>query len=72
MRYVIVGVVVLAGIAGVAAQRRLRKPCRVRLESNGAVAESTYQADKAVFDELEVPGDGLGSSYNAQSCREWP
>ena len=38
--------------------------------SNGAVDDSTHQADREVFDEVEAITDGLGPLYNAQSCRE--
>jgi len=38
--------------------------------TNGAVNDSTHQADQAAFDEVEEIADGLGPLYNAQSCRE--
>src|SRR5881409_1478409 len=39
-------------------------------QSNGAVNDSTHQADQEAFDEVEEISDGLGPLYNAQSCRE--
>ena len=39
-------------------------------KSNGAVDDSTHQADQTAFDEVEEIADGLGPLYNAQSCRE--
>src|SRR5256885_8814248 len=38
--------------------------------SNGANDDSTHQADREAFDEVEEIADGLGPLYNAQSCRE--
>ena len=38
--------------------------------SNGAVDDSTHQADQDAFDEVEEVSDGLGPLYNAQACRE--
>src|SRR5881296_4480510 len=38
--------------------------------SNGAVDDSTHQADQDAFDEVEEIADGLGPLYNAQACRE--
>jgi CxxC motif-containing protein (DUF1111 family) len=38
--------------------------------SNGMVADSTHDADRTAFDEVEDISDGLGPLYNAQSCRE--
>jgi CxxC motif-containing protein (DUF1111 family) len=39
-------------------------------KSNGLVDDSTHEADKGAFDEVEELDDGLGPLYNAQSCRE--
>ncbi len=39
-------------------------------QSNGAVNDSTHQADQEAFDEVEEIADGLGPLYNAQACRE--
>src|SRR5438552_9234314 len=39
-------------------------------KSNGMVGDSTHDADRTSFDEVEEIGDGLGPLYNAQSCRE--
>lgn len=30
----------------------------------------TFEGDKAIFEEVDVIGDGLGPVYNAQSCKE--
>src|SRR2546421_122669 len=38
--------------------------------SNGAAGDSTHQADREAFDEVEEIADGLGPLYNAQACRE--
>ena len=38
--------------------------------SNGVVDQTTNDADRAKFDEIEQIPDGLGPIYNAQSCRE--
>jgi CxxC motif-containing protein (DUF1111 family) len=38
--------------------------------TNGFVAQSQMDADRAHFDEVEQTSDGLGPVYNAQSCRE--
>src|SRR2546429_653017 len=38
--------------------------------SNGTADDSTHQADRDVFDEVEEVADGLGPLYNAQACRE--
>src|SRR5713226_408794 len=39
-------------------------------KTNGLVDDATHAADQAKFDEIESISDGLGSLYNAQSCRE--
>ena len=39
-------------------------------KSNGLVDDSTHDADRDSFDEVEDIADGLGPLYNAQSCRE--
>src|SRR5215471_6479940 len=38
--------------------------------SNGFTDNTTFAADKDVFEEVEGTGNGLGPIYNAQSCRE--
>src|SRR5215813_5236362 len=38
--------------------------------SNGLTDPAAFAADKATFDATEDTGDGLGPTYNAQSCRE--
>ena len=38
--------------------------------SNGLSDQATFDADKDVFDEQEFIADGLGPTYNAQSCGE--
>src|SRR5258708_33965272 len=40
------------------------------LVTNGFVDQTTFDADKAVFEEQEGREDGLGPVYNAQSCAE--
>ena len=39
-------------------------------KSNGVVDDSSHEANKTAFDEVEEIDDGLGPLYNAQSCRE--
>ena len=39
-------------------------------KSNGLTDDSTHDADRDSFDEVEDIADGLGPLYNAQSCRE--
>ena len=39
-------------------------------KTNGMVDDATHSADLAKFEETEAIADGLGSLYNAQSCRE--
>jgi CxxC motif-containing protein (DUF1111 family) len=39
-------------------------------KSNGMVDESTHEADRETFDEIETIEEGLGPLYNAQACRE--
>jgi CxxC motif-containing protein (DUF1111 family) len=38
--------------------------------TNGASTQAQFDADRAVFDEVEDDDEGLGPLYNAQSCRE--
>jgi len=38
--------------------------------SNGFTDQTTFLADQAEFDQVEGTGDGLGPTFNAQSCRE--
>src|SRR5262245_28365000 len=39
-------------------------------QTNGLVVQDQFEADKAVFEERDAIGDGLGPVYNAQSCAE--
>ena len=39
-------------------------------QTNGFVLQSTFDADRATFEEREGIPDGLGPVYNAQSCTE--
>src|SRR6185503_5871677 len=45
-------------------------PGTMTLVTNGLVDQTTFDADKAVFEEQEGRSDGLGPVYNAQSCAE--
>src|SRR5262245_26501013 len=38
--------------------------------SNGFTDQATFLGDQAEFDQVEGTGEGLGPTYNAQSCRE--
>lgn len=38
--------------------------------TNGLADDVTHAADQAAFEEVETIDDGLGPTYNAQSCRE--
>jgi CxxC motif-containing protein (DUF1111 family) len=38
--------------------------------TNGFVMQAEFDATKTVFEEVETIADGLGPTYNAQSCRE--
>ncbi len=38
--------------------------------TNGLTDQATFDADREVFDEQEFLADGLGPTYNAQSCGE--
>ncbi|MCU1309055.1 MAG: hypothetical protein JWO20_180 [Candidatus Angelobacter sp.] len=38
--------------------------------TNGFIDQATFDSDKAVFEKVETIQDGLGPTYNAQSCRE--
>ncbi len=66
-------------------RRRIRKGRRIRLSSvpkltealaafdnqtNGFTDQGTFNANKETFEEVEQIADGLGPTYNAQSCRE--
>jgi CxxC motif-containing protein (DUF1111 family) len=39
-------------------------------KTNGFTDQATFDANRATFDEVELIADGLGPTYNAQSCRE--
>lgn len=41
-----------------------------RINNNGLLSDAEFVADRATFDAVEVIADGLGPTYNAQSCRE--
>jgi CxxC motif-containing protein (DUF1111 family) len=71
MRAVIVSAVVAIAMASIAAQQAaVEAPASFDAKTNGASDQTTYDADKAVFDEVEDAAGGLGPLYNAQSCRE--
>src|SRR6266404_6869934 len=38
--------------------------------TNGFIDQATFDSDKSVFEKVESIQDGLGPTYNAQSCRE--
>jgi CxxC motif-containing protein (DUF1111 family) len=38
--------------------------------TNGFTTQAQFDADRAIFDEVEDDDEGLGPLYNAQSCRE--
>jgi CxxC motif-containing protein (DUF1111 family) len=38
--------------------------------TNGFTDQATFDSNKTVFEEVETIKDGLGPTYNAQSCRE--
>ena len=38
--------------------------------TNGFELQGDFDEDREAFDEVEVKADGLGPTYNAQSCRE--
>ena len=46
------------------------QPGTMTLVTNGLVDQTTFDADRAVFEEQEGRADGLGPVYNAQSCAE--
>ena len=39
-------------------------------KTNGFTDQGTFNANKDTFEEVEQIADGLGPTYNAQSCRE--
>jgi CxxC motif-containing protein (DUF1111 family) len=39
-------------------------------QTNGFTDQPTFDADRTVFEDVEGISDGLGPTYNAQSCRE--
>ena len=39
-------------------------------KTNGFTSQATFDANKETFEEVEQIADGLGPTYNAQSCRE--
>jgi CxxC motif-containing protein (DUF1111 family) len=61
---------ILSLLLVVAASQTPDAPAGFDDKSNGVVDDSTHQADKTKFEEVEGLGDGLGPLYNAQSCRE--
>jgi CxxC motif-containing protein (DUF1111 family) len=38
--------------------------------TNGFTSQTQFEADKEIFDDFELIGNGLGPVYNAQACRE--
>ncbi len=38
--------------------------------TNGFTTQAVFDANREVFEEVELVADGLGPTYNAQSCRE--
>jgi CxxC motif-containing protein (DUF1111 family) len=66
----LIPVAVLGLLLTVPAAQSPEAPAGFDNKSNGAVDDSTHQADKATFEEVEELADGLGPLYNAQSCRE--
>ena len=69
MRYLIIAVSLCLVFAPVSAQLT-DAPTGFDNKSNGIVDDTTHQADREKFDEVEGVADGLGPLYNAQSCRE--
>ncbi len=41
-----------------------------RINGDSAVAQRSFNDDRFIFEEFETIADGLGPTYNAQSCRE--
>lgn len=39
-------------------------------DNNGFLSDADFVANRTIFDGVEVIADGLGPTYNAQSCRE--
>ena len=62
----------LAGGAALAQQRTppTEAPAGFDVDTNGMVDQATHDADLEVFAEQEFIEDGLGPTYNAQSCGE--
>jgi CxxC motif-containing protein (DUF1111 family) len=67
---VMLGLGVLFAVAMSVGQPSAEAPAGFDDKSNGMVDETTHQADRVVFDEVEGVENGLGPLYNAQSCRE--
>jgi CxxC motif-containing protein (DUF1111 family) len=66
---VAVGVLGLAGPA-LSVDPPPEAPAAFDGRSNGLTDQTTYAADRDVFDEVESVSEGLGPTYNAQSCGE--
>jgi CxxC motif-containing protein (DUF1111 family) len=45
-------------------------PAFETLDENAVVPGRSFNDDRFVFEEVETPADGLGPTYNAQSCAE--
>jgi CxxC motif-containing protein (DUF1111 family) len=60
---------VAAGLAAGAA-RGTDAPAAFDGLTNGVADQTTFDADRTLFDEIEAVSDGLGPLYNAQACRE--
>src|SRR6266699_2914473 len=66
----LVGLSLLASAVFLLAPPLPEAPSGFDNKSNGLVDDATHAADQVKFDEIEQVSDGLGSLYNAQSCRE--
>ena len=59
-----------ASRSGVQSQTATEAPAGFDNLTNGLVAQATFDADRAVFEERDEIADGLGPVYNAQACSE--
>jgi CxxC motif-containing protein (DUF1111 family) len=59
-----------ASHSGVQSQTATEAPAGFDNQTNGLVAQATFDADKLVFEERDEIADGLGPVYNAQACSE--
>ena len=53
-----------------AAQTPTEAPAAFDNVTNGLTTQKVFDANREAFEEVEVIADGLGPTYNAQSCRE--